>query len=281
MLLVICFLCLIILLVALGAALKIRGHRQPKAAPDVPVVAVAVEQPENAPSAGTPALPLSTDEKIASILKRINQGEPTTFRCYGGDKRLFMLRLASGVAYVNSARRQCAIFGVATTNADDSMIIDIASISEHAAISHANRSGGPVEEMERQMFSKQDFDSLRPVVAYSNYALPGYTLVSLDGFNRCVAKLKTGTYTSIHPAENGRSETGANIQEAGAIVSAMAQEELKEVSLVDNFQTLKVRCNGSCKKEWSLGQCSDVKVREREILFRCPGCGRSCWQDRA
>lgn len=62
--------------------------------------------------------------------------------------------------------------------------------------------------------------------------------------------------------------------------STAPEPERGSVGPGDQFKDLKVRCNASCKREWSLDQCSHVKVREREILFTCPGCGRSCWHDR-
>lgn len=105
------------------------------------------------------------------------------------------------------------------------MIVEIATITEHAAISAANQSGGPIEQLERKLFSSEEFNKLRPVSAYSNYALPGHTLLSLDGFNRCVARLKNGTYRAVLPRDVNDSEKSANTREPGILVPAMVKEE--------------------------------------------------------
>jgi hypothetical protein len=224
--------------------------------------------------------PVNVDPQIDEILKKIGFGEATTFCCYGSDTELFRLRLTSDHAYVNSAKRPYFICGVTNTDKSDSMIVAIATITEHAANSAANRSGGPIEQMERKLFSPEDFMKLRPVNAFSNYALPGFSLLSRDGFNSCVAKLKTGAYRVVLPCDTNDAEKSVNMRDADTLVSTVTREEQNKANLVTDFQSMKVRCNASCKKEWSLSQCSDVSVTDKEILFRCPECGRNCWHNR-
>jgi Tfp pilus assembly protein PilF len=149
---------------------------------------------------------------IRSILQKIEHGEPTTFTCYGNDKQLFMLRLASETAFTDMSHIKCDIFGVSTASGDDSMIITIASIAEHTAFRNKNYDGGPVEQLEKRMFTQKEYSLLRPVKAYSNYAFPGYTLVSLDGFNRCVEQLRTGNYIIVPPEKRNESDNTMNIQ---------------------------------------------------------------------
>lgn len=190
---------------------------------------------------------------IASLLETIEAGTPVMFSCFAADHDLFMARLTTNAAYAATTDGAFTVVGVTTQNKADSMIVSAGSAAEHGKFSAACRRGGQVDQFERDLLTDRQRGSLRPVYAYSNFPQPGCEIESMDDFDDCASKLRSGNYVvvPVSPNRPDRSTTAGRPVELGSKV---------------------VRC---CDKDWKVCDLQDKDIRGNIIQWRCPECDRN------
>lgn len=186
---------LVVMVIAIivGLIQKSRARKGSPATPAVPARSIA---PAEKPDLPDDCIELPKED-AQPLLERIAGGEAACFMWLGRDRALFHARLKGLTAYAATRSGALAVVGARETREGPYMVLTVGSREEHDRQSRESRTGGELDLISQKILTPAELNACRPADAYSNYALPGCELISMDGFNRCVERLKSGNWSVV------------------------------------------------------------------------------------
>ena len=143
------------------------------------------------------------ESDVQAVYAGLENGEPSSFLCCGSDRLLFQARLRSFSTYALSRNGALKVIGWRQSPEGSFMVLTMGAGEEHERLSREGRVGGELDRIAQEILSPAERSACRPVAGYSNFAVPGCELISLDGFNRCVAEFRSAGSERVATALTG------------------------------------------------------------------------------